>query len=78
MRVELTPDAARWIEAEVASGNFRTPEEAVRQAVDQLRLTALRAKLEAAIAEGGGNTSDDALGFVREHLDRRGSLSGRD
>lgn len=76
MEIELTPDAARWVEAEVASGTYPSPEAAVRQAVDELRLSALRAKLEAAIAEGGRNTSEDALRFVRDHLERGGRPGG--
>ncbi|WP_237476833.1 ribbon-helix-helix domain-containing protein [Lichenibacterium dinghuense] len=72
MEIELTPDAARWVEAEVASGTYPSPEEAVRQAVDQLRLSALRAKIDAAIAGGGRNTSEEALHFVQKYLDSGG------
>lgn len=76
MEVELTPDAVRWVEAEVASGTYPSPEAAVRQAVDQLRISALKAKIDAAIAEGGRNTSEDALRFVREHLKSGGRPAG--
>lgn len=75
MDVELTPDATRWVEAEVASGTFPSPEAAVREAVDQLRLSALKAQLEAAVAEGGRNTSEEALRFVKDHLERNGPSS---
>lgn len=72
MQIELTPEAARWVEAEVAAGAYPSPEEAVRDAVDRLRLATLRAKLDAAIAEGGRNSSEDAMRFVRNHLEGRG------
>lgn len=70
MRIELTPDAAQWIEAEVAAGTFPTAEDAVRFAINQAKATALRAKLDAAMAEGGENTGDDVRAFVRAHLDK--------
>ena len=76
MEVELTPDAVRWVEAEVASGTYPSPEAAVRQAVDQLRISARKAQIDAAIAEGGRNTSEDALRFVREHLKSGGRPAG--
>ncbi len=48
MKVELTVDAARWVEAEIAAGAFSTPEDAVHFAVNQAR-----AKRDSAFAEGG-------------------------
>ena len=71
MRIELTPDAARWIEAEVASGTFPSPEEAVQQAIDRLCLAALKVKLEAAVAEGGRNAGT----FLWSGADRSPRLS---
>ena len=73
VKIELTPDAAHWVEAEPAAGTFPTPEDAVRHAINQAKATALRAKLDAAVAEGGNNSADDVLEFVRQHLDRNGS-----
>ncbi len=70
MKIELTPDAAHWIEAELAAGTFQTPEDAVRFAISQAKTTALRAKLDAAVAESGDNSVDDMRAFVRGHLDR--------
>jgi Arc/MetJ-type ribon-helix-helix transcriptional regulator len=70
MRIELTPDAAQWIEAEVAAGTFPTAEDAVRFAISQAKAAALRAKLDAAVAEGGENSADDVKDFVRQHLDK--------
>ena len=70
MRIELTPDAAQWIEAEVAAGTFPTAEDAVRSAVAQAKANALRVKLDAAVAEGGENSADDVRSYVRHHLDR--------
>jgi Arc/MetJ-type ribon-helix-helix transcriptional regulator len=71
MKVELTPDVAQWIEAEVAAGTFPTPEDAVRQAVSELRANALRATLDAAVAEGGSHTTADARRYVAEQLEKR-------
>jgi Arc/MetJ-type ribon-helix-helix transcriptional regulator len=70
LKVELTPDAAHWIEAELAAGTFQTPEDAVRFAISQAKTRALRAKLDAAVAEGGDNSVDDMRTFVHRHLDR--------
>ncbi len=71
MKVELTPDIAHWVEAEVAAGTFLTPDDVVRRAVIELRASALRATLDAAVAEGGSHTTADARRFVREQLDKR-------
>ena len=71
LKVELTPDIAQWVEAEVAAGAFPTAEDAIRHAVSEFRTNALRAKLDAAVAEGGSHTTDDARRYVREQLDKR-------
>ncbi len=71
MKVELTPDIAQWVEAEVAVGAFATAEDVVRHAVREYRTNALRATLDAAVAEGGRHTTDDARRYVREQLERR-------
>jgi Arc/MetJ-type ribon-helix-helix transcriptional regulator len=73
VKVELTPDAAQWVEAEVASGTFATAEDAVRHAISALRVNALRATLDAAVAEGGSHTTADARRYVRERLEKRNS-----
>ena len=70
MKVELTPDAVQWVEAEVAAGAFPTPEDAVRFAIQQAKAAALRERLDAAVAEGGSHTADDVRAHVRKHLDR--------
>jgi Arc/MetJ-type ribon-helix-helix transcriptional regulator len=77
MKIELTPDAARWVEMEVASGRFRTAEDAVRYAINQVKIIELRAALEAAEAEGGEFTSDEVREYVFEHLDGIKQTSGR-
>ena len=71
MKVELAADIAEWVEAEVAAGSFPTPEDAVRQAVTEFRINALRAKLDAAVAEGGSHTGADVRRYVREQLEKR-------
>jgi Arc/MetJ-type ribon-helix-helix transcriptional regulator len=70
MKIELTPDAARWVEMEIASGRFRTAEEAVRYAINQLKIMEIRATLEAAEAEEGEFTTEEVRQYVYEHLDR--------
>ena len=37
LKVELTPDAAQWVRAEIAAGTFPTPEDAVRHAIQHAR-----------------------------------------
>jgi Arc/MetJ-type ribon-helix-helix transcriptional regulator len=64
VKIELTPDAAQWVEVNLASGRFVTAEDAVRYAIN-------RAKR----AEGGSYTTADARRHVREHLDRRAAQS---
>ncbi len=70
MKIELAGDAAQWVETEVASGRFPTPEDAVVNAVRQMRLTELRSKLDVAIAEGGSLTTADVRRDVLDHLKR--------
>jgi Arc/MetJ-type ribon-helix-helix transcriptional regulator len=77
MKIELTPDAARWVEMEIASGRFRSAEDAVRYAINQVKIMELRAALEAAEAEGGEFTTDEVREYVFEHLDRIKQTSGR-
>ena len=71
MKVQLTPDAAQWVEAEVAAGTFPTPEDAIRHAVNELRANAFRAALDAAVVEGGSHTTTEVRAYVREHLEKR-------
>lgn len=77
MKIELTPDAAIWVEAEVAAGTFPTPEDAVRFAIREAKTNALRGKLDAAVAEGGENSADDVRRYVSERLDRAFKASER-
>jgi predicted transcriptional regulator len=70
MKIELTPDAAQWGEAELAAGRFLTAEDAIRHAVNQVKIAELRAVLEAAEAEGGRLTTHDVRQHARDHLDR--------
>jgi Arc/MetJ-type ribon-helix-helix transcriptional regulator len=77
MRVELTPDAAQWVEAELAAGRFTTAEDAIRHAVNQVKLAELRATLDAAESEAGELTTDEVRRFARDHLDRLRQTSKR-
>ena len=71
LKVELTPDAAQWVQAEIAAGTFSTAEDAVRFAINQVKLNALRQTLDATVAEGGSHSADDVRRHVREQLDQR-------
>jgi Arc/MetJ-type ribon-helix-helix transcriptional regulator len=70
LKVELTPDAAQWVQTEIAAGRFPTAEDAIRHAVNQAKLVELRAELAAAEAEGGSYTTEEVRRFARDHLDR--------
>jgi Arc/MetJ-type ribon-helix-helix transcriptional regulator len=69
VKVELTPDAEQWVAAEIAAGNFPTAEDAVRHAIRLAKLTALRDRLDAAVAEGGARSAGDVRRHVRQQLD---------
>jgi hypothetical protein len=71
MKVELTPDAALWVEAEIAAGRFPTPEDALRFAVNSAKTRTLRDELEAAEREGGSFTTEDVRQFARERLNAK-------
>jgi Arc/MetJ-type ribon-helix-helix transcriptional regulator len=70
MKIELTPDAAQWVEAELAAGRFSTPEDAVRYAINRAKRAELREMLDASEAKGGSHSSDDVRRRAREELDR--------
>ena len=74
MKVELTPDAAQWVQAEIAAGTFPTPDDAVRHAVQEAKRASLRAGLDSAEAEGGHFSTDDVRRYAHEHLDKLGQL----
>ncbi|MCG6553596.1 MAG: hypothetical protein L7F77_14830 [Candidatus Magnetominusculus sp. LBB02] len=61
-------DAAQRVEAELAAGNFPTPEDAIRYAVKYTRMSKLRSELEDAESEGGSFTSDDVRRFALGHI----------
>ena len=71
MNIVLTSDAAQWVEAEAAAGTFPTAKDAVRYAINQAKTNTLRAKLDAAVAEGGNSSADDVRAYVRQGLDER-------
>ena len=70
MKIELSPDAAQCVQAELAAGRFATAEDAVRHAINQAKLVELRSELAAAEAEGGSFTTNDVRRYARDHLDR--------
>jgi len=76
VKVELTPDAAQWVQAEVAAGTFPTPEDAVRYAMQLAKRNALRNALDAE-AEGGTFTTDEVRRHAQEHLDGLGQTPKR-
>ena len=69
MKIELTADAAQWVQAELAAGRFATAEDAVRHAINQAKLVELRDELAAAETEGGSFTTDDVRRYARDYLD---------
>ena len=69
MKVELTPDAAQWVQAELVAGRFATAEEAVRYAINRAKLAELREMLDASESKGGHYTSEDVHRYVGDHLD---------
>jgi hypothetical protein len=70
IKIELTPDAAQWVEAQLAAGRFLTAEDAIRHAVNQVKIAELRATLDAAEAEGGRFTTGEVRQYAHDHLDR--------
>ena len=72
MKVELTPDAAQWVETAVAQGRFATAEDAVRYAVNRAKRAELRDMLDSSETEGGSHNSHDVRQYVRQRLDQRG------
>jgi hypothetical protein len=71
MKVELTLDAAKWVEGEIAAGRFPTPEDAVRYAINRAKSAELREMLDAAEAEGGKYSTEEVRHHVRDHLNRQ-------
>jgi hypothetical protein len=69
VKVELTPDAAQWVEAELDAGRFPTAEDAVGYAINHAKLSKLRAEIEAAELKGGNFTPEEARRYVNERLD---------
>lgn len=70
MKIELTPDAAQWVQAELDARRFATPEEAIRHAVREAKINELRATLDAALARGGGLSLEEVTERANAHLDR--------
>jgi Arc/MetJ-type ribon-helix-helix transcriptional regulator len=70
VNVELSPDAAEWVEARLAAGRFSTREDAVRYAINRAKRADLCEMLDSAEAEGGSHTSEEVRRHVRDHLDR--------
>jgi len=68
VKVELTPDAAQWVEVAVEGGRFATAEDAVRYAINHAKRADLREMLDASEAEGGCFSDDEARQHVRAHL----------
>jgi Arc/MetJ-type ribon-helix-helix transcriptional regulator len=69
VKVELTPDAAQWVQAELAAGRFSTPEDAVRYAINRAKRAELREMLDSSEAEGGSHSTEEVRSHVRGHLD---------
>ena len=69
----------RWeayIEALLKEGRYGSASEVVREGLRLVeerehKLAALRETIEASIARGGSHTAEEAMAYVREHLDKR-------
>jgi antitoxin ParD1/3/4 len=77
MNLVLSPEQERWLKARVAEGEFATPEEAVRQIIDER--IALEAddlawaksfvdEARAAALRGEVVSLDDAIADIDDHL----------
>jgi Arc/MetJ-type ribon-helix-helix transcriptional regulator len=71
MNVTLTPDQEAWLKAEIASGRFATPEEAILFAINEMKRAALRETLDASIARGGASSADGVRRAVADRLKTR-------
>lgn len=75
MKVELTPETAKWVEAELAAGHFATAEDAISHAVNRAKLIELREELAAAVADPRRYSVDEAkahLAAKRDELAKEG------
>lgn len=72
MKIELPPDAAQWVEAELAAGRFATAEDAVRYAIQRAKRAELREMLDASEKEGGAHDAVSVRRHVAHHLDQLG------
>ena len=64
MKIQLADDQQWWIEHEVASGRFDTPNAVIAYAIRQAKLADLRATIEASIAAGGEYTLEEVMAAV--------------
>ena len=70
MKIELAEDQRRWIEYELASGRFDTPEAVIAHAIRQAKLSDLWETIDASIAAGGENSEEDVTAFLDEASER--------
>jgi hypothetical protein len=68
LKVELTSNAAAWVQAEIAAGHFANADEAINHAINKAKLTGLRNTLSESIARGGNNSADDVLTYAKTIL----------
>jgi antitoxin ParD1/3/4 len=70
MKIELSEDQRWWIEHEVASGRFDTPEAVIAHAIRQAKFLALREKIQASIAGGGEYTLEEVMASVEARAEQ--------
>lgn len=71
MKIELTGNYEAWILYEIEAGTFATPEEAVRHAIDETKLAALRKTIAESIAQGGSHSAEDVKAYIKARLDEK-------
>ncbi len=76
MNVSVGERWERYIEELVKAGRYGSASEVVREGLRLVeereeKLASLKATIDDAINRGGAHDSDDVLGHVRAHLDKR-------
>lgn len=76
MNVSIGDRWEGYIEELLATGRYASASEIMREGLRlveerEQKLDALRAKIDASIERGGAHTSEEAMAYVRSHLDKR-------
>jgi Arc/MetJ-type ribon-helix-helix transcriptional regulator len=69
-QITLSDDANEFIQQQLATGQFASPDEVVSKALEEARVAAAKKKLAELIREGLESKGDD-IEFTEEWFDRR-------